>query len=65
MSEKLIDFILRALCGAILIFFINMLLSREGISSGVGVNFVTLLISGILGLPGIGALYGIGVYKQL
>ena len=38
---------------------------REGISLGVGVNIYTVLTSGILGIPGVAALYGIGLYKTL
>lgn len=65
MVDRLINIILRTICGGILIFFINMLLNRWGITLGIGVNAVTLLISGILGLPGIGVLYCLGIYKML
>lgn len=65
MFEKLLNVLMRGICGAIIIFFVNMILERKGISLGVGLNPFTLLTSGILGLPGLGVLYGIGIYKSL
>ena len=47
------------------IFFINEWLNDMGISIGVGVNPITILTSGVLGFPGLLALYGIGFYKNL
>lgn len=63
--EKIINFVMRGSLGTIAIYFINMALERMGISAGVGINAATVLTSGILGFPGLLALYGIGFYKLL
>ncbi len=51
--------------GVIAIYFINIYLESRGIWLGVGINVYTVLTSGILGFPGLAALYGIGLYKTL
>ena len=56
---------MRSILGTILMYFANSMLAASGISLGVGINAVTVLTSGILGLPGIAALYAIGFYKIL
>lgn len=63
--EWLLNTIMRSIFGVIAIYFINAALEGAGISLGVGINGVTVLTSGILGIPGIAALYGIGLYKSL
>ena len=63
--EKILNVIMRGILGTIAIYFINSMLERMGISLGVGVNMFTVLTTGILGVPGILALYVIGVYKVL
>lgn len=63
--EKLLNFCLRGILGTIAMFFINAALEREGISLGVGINGATVLTTGILGFPGLLALYGFGFYKSL
>lgn len=63
--EGIINFVLRSIFGVIAIYFINAALAGRGISLGVGLNVYTVLTSGILGIPGIAALYGIGIYKTL
>lgn len=65
MSEKFLNFFTRGICGTIAIYFINVLLTGMGISLGVGINLFTVLTSGILGLPGLALLYGIGAYRFL
>ena len=40
-------------------------LAVVGVSLGVGINALTILTSGILGFPGLLALYGIGIYNGL
>lgn len=65
MTEKVINLFLRALGGAIIIYLVNFILDFRGISSGVGINIYTVLTSGILGFPGLFALYGISFYKYL
>lgn len=63
--EQILNILLRGILGTIAIYFVNSALAAIGISSGVGINAVTVLTSGILGFPGLMALYGIGIYKIL
>lgn len=69
MSEQkphlLVNFIVRAIVGVAMIFFVNKFLSSQGISVQVGMNPVTVLTSGILGAPGVALLYGISFYQFL
>lgn len=64
-SEWLLNMILRGVLGTIAIYFINTALTGWGVNAGVGINAVTVLTSGILGFPGVAALYGIGIYRIL
>lgn len=59
------NFILRAAFGLGLIFLINTYLAYQDISLSVGLNGVSFFTSGILGLPGVGLLYGILLYRNL
>ena len=63
--EWMLNIVLRSIMGALMIHFTNMALAVVGVSLGVGINALTILTSGILGFPGILALYGIGIYKVL
>ena len=63
--EWLINIFMRSILGTIAIYFINNGLVSMGIDLGVGINPVTILTSGILGLPGLAAIYGIGFYQFL
>ena len=63
--EQILNILLRGILGTIAIYFINSALEAMGLSLGVGINAVTVLTSGILGFPGLLALYGIGIYKTL
>lgn len=63
--EKVINICMRSILGIIAIYFINSVLEKAGISLGVGINAFTVLTSGILGFPGLLALYGIGIYMSL
>lgn len=58
----IINFLVRALTGMALIFFVNEFLSARGLDVSVGLNAISFLISGTLGLPGIALLYGIVLY---
>ena len=64
-AEWILNLVMRSILGTIAIYFINMGFASVGYASGVGVNAVTVLTSGILGFPGLLALYGIGIYKVL
>lgn len=61
-SHLFTNFIVRAIVGMTLIFFINEFLESQGIAVRVGMNPWTLLTSGILGTPGVVLLYGISFY---
>lgn len=52
-------FLVRAILGMGLIILINQFLTYKGISLSVGLNGISFLTSGILGLPGVALLYGI------
>lgn len=63
--EWLLNILMRSILGTIAIYFVNGALAWAGISLNVGINPVTVLTSGILGFPGILAIYGIGIYNVL
>ena len=63
--EWMLNIVLRSIMGVLIIHFTNMALAVVGISLGIGINALTILTSGILGFPGLLALYGIGIYKVL
>ena len=63
--EWLINLLMRGVLGTVCIYFMNLALEKAGISLGVGINAVTILTSGILGIPGVVALYGLGIYTML
>ncbi|MCM1026945.1 MAG: pro-sigmaK processing inhibitor BofA family protein [Roseburia sp.] len=63
--EWWLNLVMRSIIGVVAIYFINMALAERGIFLGVGINPCTVLTSGILGIPGVAVLYGIGLYKNL
>ena len=63
--EWLLNIFMRSILGTIAIYFINNGLTAIGIDLGVGINVFTVLTSGILGLPGLVVIYGLGFYKIL
>lgn len=64
-SSIVVNFIVRAVVGLGVIFFTNEILTSRGISVAVGLNGLSLLTSGTLGLPGVCLLYGILFYQNL
>ena len=58
-------FFVRAAIGMALIFFINQYMIPPDSSINVGLNAVSFLTSGTLGIPGVGLLYGIMCYQIL
>ena len=48
-----------------MILLVNDILQKQGFDIYVGLNPVTLLTSGTLGVPGVALLYGIEVTKFL
>lgn len=63
--EWLLNVLMRSILGTIAIYFVNGALAWAGISLNVGINPVTVLTSGILGVPGLLVIYGIGIYNVL
>ena len=64
-AEWLINFVLRAVTGAVCIYFVNFVLVSQNISVSVGINPLTLLTSGFLGFPGVAVLYGVLFFENL
>ena len=64
-SYAAVNFLIRAVIGFAMIFFINEFLAAENISLSVGFNPITFLASGTLGTPGVALLYGIAFYQGL
>ena len=58
-------FFIRAAIGMALIFVINSYVIPADSSINVGLNPVSFLTSGTLGIPGVGLLYGIVCYQIL
>ena len=58
-GQFLVNFIIMAILGMGLIFFVNQFLAQEQIAIKVGFNAISFLASGFLGLPGVAMLYGI------
>ncbi|MEE1086882.1 MAG: pro-sigmaK processing inhibitor BofA family protein [Schaedlerella sp.] len=52
-------FIVRAVTGLLLIYGINQYILPESSPLKVGVNVLSFIVSGVLGVPGVGLLYGI------
>lgn len=63
--QILFDFITRASVGAVCIYGVNSLLNVLGIPVVLGINWASLLCAGILGIPGVLAMYGLVVLDWL
>lgn len=59
----IVNFIVRAVVGMGLIFLANQFLDYRNIPISVGLNLITFLTSGVLGIPGVAMLYGIMFYQ--
>lgn len=64
-SHVVVNFLVRAVLGMALIFFINQFLGTKGVSLHVGLNPLTFCTSGVFGVPGVALLYGITFYQGL
>ena len=64
-AQFILNFLVRMVFGAIVIFFVNDVLEKQGIDVSVGLNAVSLLTAGTLGFPGVALLYGIIATKFL
>ena len=69
MAEKgvriMVNFFVRVVVGIALVFFVNEFMSLQGVPVQFGINQITVLTSGILGVPGVALLYGISFYGIL
>ena len=69
MAEKgvriIVNFFVRVVVGIALVFFFNDFMSLQLFHVQVGINPITVLSSGILGVPGVALLYGISFYGIL
>ena len=64
-SSALISFFVRAAIGMALIFLIDRYIIPADSSINVGLNAVSFLTTGSLGIPGVCLLYGIMCYRIL
>lgn len=64
-SHIVVNFLIRAVLGCAMIFFVNEFLEFENVTLQVGLNPLTFLTSGFLGTPGVALLYGITFYQGL
>ena len=58
-KQILLNFMVRLILGTFLIFCTNQILEWKEIPINVGINAVSLVVAGALGLPGIAMLYGV------
>lgn len=63
--EFVINMVLRMMMGTIGVYFVNSILFAQGLECGIGINVITMLTLGTLGLPGFLLLYGVIFYKML
>lgn len=62
-SDMVMNFLVRMMIGMALIFLMNQFLAEKDIDVNVGLNPVTAITSGTLGVPGVCLLYGIVWYQ--
>ena len=63
LQEVFVNFIIRMFIGVLLIFLVNQFLMTYGVEEQVGINPVTAVTAGTLGVPGVCLLYGIVFYQ--
>lgn len=54
-----LNFLVRVVVGMVCIYVINQFLAKQGIAVEVGMNLLSVLTSGVLGISGVMMLYGI------
>ena len=64
-SKVLFQFLARAVVGLVSIYFCNEMLELQNISVSVGLNPVSFVTVGVLGVSGFALLYGILFYQIL
>ena len=63
--QLILGLVLRFLCGAAVIYLVNLLMERAAFEAEIGINPVTVLVTTILGIPGLAMLYGIKIVSLL
>ena len=61
-TENILNFLLRAVFGMIIIHCVNTLIAGQGWPGTVGMNPFSFCTTGFLGLPGVALLYGLSFY---
>ncbi|MCI8639778.1 MAG: Pro-sigmaK processing inhibitor BofA [Coprococcus sp.] len=61
----LVNFVVRAIVGMGIIFFVNQFLDYRNIPVSVGLNIISFLTTGTLGVPGVCLLYGVMFYQLM
>lgn len=64
-TSGVVNFVVRAIFGMGLIYFINQYVIPGSNTLNVGLNVVSFLTTGSLGVPGVCLLYGILYYQNL
>lgn len=64
-SKVLFQFLARAVVGLVSIYFCNEMLALQNVSVSVGLNPVSFVTVGVLGVSGFALLYGILFYQIL
>lgn len=57
--QVLINVLVKSTMHGAIIYFINYLLITQGVGMGIGINLLNLVVSSVLGMPGIVLLYTI------
>lgn len=65
MKDLILNFLLRIVMGVIGIYVCNTLLGTLGVGIYVGINLVSLLTIGILGISGFGLVFAIAAFSLL
>lgn len=65
LTNIIVNFIIRAILGMGLIYFINQYVLPTDNTFNVGLNAISFLTTGSLGIPGVCLLYGILFYQKL
>lgn len=63
--QLILGLVLRFLCGVAGIYLVNLLMERAAFEAEIGINPVTVLVTTILGIPGLAMLYGIKIVSLL
>ena len=60
--DLVVNFVFRAILGTAGIYVLELVLKSMGYAINMGINSATVLVNGILGLPGFLLLYALAIY---